>query len=181
MFVHAVRPAFERLKRKGLIRAWGITGIGIPSAVLETLREESPPEAVQAIANLLDSPGALKRFDEPAQPRDIISTANDRGVAVMGIRAVQAGALTSNIDRTLPDDHPEMLDYQRAAPFRALAKEVGESPALLAHRYALSMKGVSTVVLGVKNREELRECIQAEAEGILEEEVMEMIDKAGAH
>ncbi|MCZ6614500.1 MAG: aldo/keto reductase [Chloroflexi bacterium] len=176
-FVNAVRPAFERLKGKGLIREWGITGIGIPSAVLETLREESPPSAVQAVANLLDSPGAMKRYSEPAQPRDIISAANQFGVAVMGIRAVQAGALTSKIDRALPDDHPEMVDYQRAAPFRALAKEMGESPASLAHRYALSMRGISTVILGVKNRAELRECIQAEAEGRLEEDLVKMIDK----
>ncbi|MCZ6789033.1 MAG: aldo/keto reductase [Chloroflexi bacterium] len=176
-FVNAVRPAFERLKGKGLIREWGITGIGIPSAVLETLREESPPSAVQAVANLLDSPGAMKRYSEPAQPRDIISAANQFGVAVMGIRAVQAGALTSKIDRALPDDHPEMVDYQRAAPFRALAKEMGESPASLAHRYALSMRGISTVILGVKNRAELRECIQAEVEGRLEEDLVKMIDK----
>ena len=45
-----------------------------------------------------------------------------------------------------------MEDYRRAAPFRELAREVGESPASLAHRYALSLDGVSTVVLGVKNR-----------------------------
>jgi len=38
-------------------------------------------------------------------------------------------------------DHPEMLDYQRSAPFRALAKEIGELAASLAHRYALSMEG----------------------------------------
>jgi hypothetical protein len=37
----------------------------------------------------------------------------------MGIRAVQAGALTSAIDRALPDDHREMHDYTRAAAFRS--------------------------------------------------------------
>ena len=177
LFVNAVRPAFERLKGKGLIRAWGITGIGVPSAVLETLSEESPPRAVQAVANLLDSPGGMKRYPEPAQSRDIISTANESGVAVMGIRAVQAGALTSKIDRSLPHDHPEMLDYQRAAPFRVFARELGESPASLAHRYALSMEGISTVVLGVKNRSELHECIQAEAKGLLDADMAERIDK----
>jgi hypothetical protein len=35
------------------------------------------------------------------------------GVGVMGIRAVQAGALTSAIDRPLPGDHPEMEDFAR--------------------------------------------------------------------
>ena len=94
----------------------------------------------------------------------------------MGIRAVQAGALTDAVDRPLPDDHPDQADYRRAAPFRALAAELGESPASLAHRYALSMSGVSTVVLGVKNRAELSECLAAEAMGPLEPELMARID-----
>jgi aryl-alcohol dehydrogenase-like predicted oxidoreductase len=91
---------------------------------------------------------------------------------------VQAGALTDTFDREVPGDHPERLDYQRSAPFRALAQEIGESPASLAHRYALSMAGVATVVLGVKNRTELRECLTAEARGVLDPELMARIDAA---
>ena len=94
----------------------------------------------------------------------------------MGIRAVQAGALTDAFDRELPEDHPDMADYRRSGPFRDLARQVGESPASLAHRYALSMKGVSTVVLGIKNRQELRECVDAEAKGPLSTELTARID-----
>ena len=176
LFGRAARPALEDLRRRGCIGAWGITGIGVPDAVIETLRENPPPAAAQAISNLLDSPGALKRFDAPARPRDIIAAASAQGVGVMGIRAVQAGALTDAFDRDLPEDHPDMADYRRSGPFRALAKEVGESPASLAHRYALSMQGVSTVVLGVKNRQELRECIEAEAKGLLSTDLISRID-----
>ena len=176
LFIEAVRPAFEDLRRRGRIGAWGITGIGVPDPVIKTLREDPPPAAVQAIANLLDSPGALKRFDEPARPRDIIAAATERGVGVMGIRAVQAGALTDAFDRELPADHADMADYVRSGPFRELASELGEPPASLAHRYALTMAGVSTVVLGVKNRQELRECIEAEAKGTLPQELVALID-----
>ncbi len=49
--------------------------------------------------------------------------------------------------------------------------------ASLAHRYALSMDGIDTVVLGVKNRAELRECIEAEANGRLTRDVVSMIDR----
>ncbi|PKB65965.1 MAG: hypothetical protein BZY81_08700 [SAR202 cluster bacterium Io17-Chloro-G4] len=178
LFVDSVLPAFEHLVSDGRIGAWAITGIGIPSAVLETLQSNPKPAAVQAIANLLDSPGAIKRYEEAAIPRDIIAAAHQRGVGVMGIRAVQAGALTSSLDRDLAEDHPEALDYRRAAPFRDLAAEVGESPASLAHRYSLSMDGVSTVVLGVKNRQELNECVAAEAKGRLAPELMSRIDAA---
>ena len=99
-------------------------------------------------------------------------------LGIMGIRAVQAGALTDAFDREIPGDHPERLDYQRSAPFRALARELDESPASLAHRYALSLAGVATVVLGVKNRTELRECSLAEARGVLAPELMARIDTA---
>ena len=108
----------------------------------------------------------------------MIATAAERGVGVMGIRAVQAGALTDAIDRELPDGHGDAADFDRAAPFRDLARELGDSAAALAHRYALSMPGVSTVVLGVKNREELRECVAAEARGPLDGELMARIDVA---
>ena len=176
LFVGAVIPAFEELKEEGLIGAWGITGIGVPDAILETIERSPPPQAIQVITNLLDSPGALKRFEDPAKPREIAAAAHRRGVGVMGIRAVQAGALTSEFDRQLPEDHPDMADYRRAAAFRDLSSELGESPAALAHRYALSMDGVATVVLGVKNRAELEECVEAEAKGRLAPEVMALID-----
>jgi hypothetical protein len=84
----------------------------------------------------------------------------------MGIRAVQAGALTDGFDE-LRATRPEMVDYRRATPFRTLAREIGESPAALAHRYALSIFGIATLVLGVKNRSELRECLVAADRGTL--------------
>jgi aryl-alcohol dehydrogenase-like predicted oxidoreductase len=145
--------------------AWGISAIGVPTALLETISEDSPPIAIQGVANLLDSVGAMKRFDEPARPREIIAAAHRRNIGIMGIRAVQAGALTDALDRKLRETHPEMVDYRRAAPFRALAREIGESPATLTHRYSLSIPGVATAILGVKNRSELRECVAAAERG----------------
>jgi aryl-alcohol dehydrogenase-like predicted oxidoreductase len=95
----------------------------------------------------------------------------------MGIRAVQAGALTGALDRPLPPDHPEMRDYARAAGFRRLATELGMTPAFLAHRYALSLP-VDTVVLGVKNRTELADCIAAAGAGPLPADVITRIDRS---
>jgi aryl-alcohol dehydrogenase-like predicted oxidoreductase len=181
LFEDAVRPAFERLVEQGSIGAWGITGIGAPSAILQILAEDPAPAAVQAVSNLLDSPGDMRVNDEPPRPRDIIALAATRGVGVMGIRAVQAGALTDRIDRDVPEDDATLADFRRAAPFRALAQELGETPAALAHRYALSMTGVDTVVLGVKNRTELRECLEAEQRGPLSAELMRRIDVAVGH
>ncbi len=176
--VEAVAPAFERLIAEGRVRHWGLTGIGEPDALIHLLNNGPRPDYIQCIANLLDSPGGLLRGGIAARPRDIIAAANANGAAVMGIRAVQAGALTDAIDRPLPDGHTEVADYDRAAPFRVIAAEVGRSAAWLAHCYALSMGGIGTVVLGVKNRQELRECIDAESAAPLDAALIARIDAA---
>jgi len=176
-FVAEVRPVFERLVGEGLIGAWGLTGIGHPDTIIKLLGERPAPAAVQCIANLLDSPGALKFFDGPAKPRAVMAAARANGVGIMGIRAVQAGALTSALDRPLPADHPEMRDFARAAGFRQLAAELGMTPALLAHRYALSLP-VDTVVLGVKNRSELAECVAAAEVGPLPADLVARVDQS---
>ena len=178
LFVEVVRPAFEELLSRGRIGAWGITGIGVPSVIIETIGDDPAPAAVQVVANLLDSVGSMKRFDEPSRPREIIAAAHRRGVAAMGIRAVQAGALTAALDRDFDERSQEMADYRRAGPFRTLAREIGESPASLAHRYSLSMEGISTVILGVKNRAELRDCVEAAAKGPLDPELVARIHVA---
>jgi aryl-alcohol dehydrogenase-like predicted oxidoreductase len=96
----------------------------------------------------------------------------------MGVRAVQAGALTGAFDRDVPDGSRDRADFDRAAGFRRLAAALGRSPAYLAHRYALSIPSVGTVVLGVKNRAELAECVEAAEDGPLDPELMAEIDAA---
>jgi aryl-alcohol dehydrogenase-like predicted oxidoreductase len=179
VFVTQIRPLFERFVAEGLIGAWGLTGIGQPDTIIRVLGEHPAPAAVQCIANLLDSPGGLKFFDGPAKPRSVIAAARANGVGVMGIRAVQAGALTAAIDRDLPADHPEVRDYARAAGFRRLCAELGANPAIIAHRYALSL-GIDTLVLGVKNRQELAECVEAAESGPLAPALVARIDASVA-
>jgi aryl-alcohol dehydrogenase-like predicted oxidoreductase len=176
LFVDRVRPLFEQLVAEGVIGAWGLTGIGHPDTIIRLLGERPAPAAVQCIANLLDSPGGLKFFDGPAKPRAIMAAGRANAIGIMGIRAVQAGALTGAIDRALPSEHPEMRDYSRAASFRRLAENLGATPAALAHRYALSLD-VDTLVLGIKNRQELAECVAAAEAGPLSPELMARIDQ----
>lgn len=176
VFAEQVRTTFEALVKEGKAKHWGITGIGHPDTIMQVLGERPKPAIVQCIANPIDSAGSLTFTPGPRKPRQIMSTAKANGVGVMGIRAVQAGALTDKIDRALPADHAEVLDYNRAAGFRALAKEMGMSAADLGHRYALSMPLVDTVVLGVKNREELRQCVAAAEAGPLSAELMARVD-----
>jgi len=178
-YVDEVVPAFDGLLARGRIGAWGITGIGVPGTILDALALERAPTVVQAIANLLDSPGGIRRYAEPSRPREIIAAAQAHGIGVMGIRAVQAGALTAQFDRTVKETHPDAADYRRAAPFRALCAELGVDPAVVAHQYALGIAGVDTVVLGVKNRAELAQCVEAEALGPLPADLRDRIDGLG--
>mgnify|MGYP000737075316 CR=1 FL=1 len=100
----------------------------------------------------------------------ILEECQKNNLSILAIRAVQAGALTRSMDR---EPHPsgfdkkDFDDYLRAEPFRELAVQWNESPASLAHRYALSTPKVGSVILGVKNRAELKECIEAEEKGEL--------------
>lgn len=175
-YTESVVPVFSALQDEGLIGNWGITGIGLPETIISALQYETKPQAVQCIANCLDSAGGIRRFAEEARPRDIIAAAAKEGVAVLGIRAVQAGALTDAVDRELPDGSADLADFNRAEPLRALAGDMGVSTAVLAHRYALGMDDVDTVVLGVKNRHELAECVAAAEDGPLDQSVVEKID-----
>ena len=179
-YVEHFVPVCQRLVSDGRIGAWAITGIGIPDRILAAIGSEARPAAVQCIANPLDSTGELKYYDGPTRAREIIAASNAAGAGVLGIRPVQGGALTDAIDRALPPDHGVVVDYNKAGKFRALARELGMSAAALAHRYALDMEGVDTVVLGCKNRAELLECIDAANGAPLEAAVIAQVDTACA-
>ncbi len=177
-YTEAWRPTMAALVDEGIVGAWGITGTGPPDTALRALRDEPRPAVVQAIANLLDSPAEIRRYEEPARPREVIDVAVEQGVGVLGIRAVGAGAITDALDRELAPDDPVTMDFRRAEPVRHIARALGMSTAALAHRYALTMPGIDSVVLGVKNREELADCVAAAGAGPLPAEVMAEIAAA---
>ncbi len=158
-----VRPALLRLRDSGVIRGWGLTAVGHPRALQTALTDEHRPDAVQVVVNALDLTGDMWSWGEGEQPRnpEILAWAAEAGVPVVGIRAVAAGALTDGLDRDVDPASPVSADFARAAGFRRTAAERGTSAAALAHRWALSVPGVATVVLGVKNRAELAECLAA--------------------
>ena len=164
IYQQEVVPVFEKLKQSGRIGGWGITAASLQTCNLAALSAEQKPDAIQCISNVLNSPGSMAISDEVPDPEAVINAANHQGIGVMGIRAVAAGALTDAFDREVKPGSHETADFEAAREFRAQAAKLGQSTAQLAHHYALSMPGVDTVVLGVKNRHELRECIAAEGQ-----------------
>ncbi len=179
-YFNAVIPAFEKLKSEGKIGSWGIGGLGQNKAIIEAINYEIPPEAIQCVVNPLNSAGAIAYVDNDYNPSQILQECQNADIPILGIRAVQAGALTSEMDRMPHEsgrDIKDFEDYDRAGPFRILAKEWDTTPSLLAHRYALTAQKVSSVILGVKNRSELLECLEAEEIGKLEDDQIDKIDE----
>jgi aryl-alcohol dehydrogenase-like predicted oxidoreductase len=176
-----VRLEFEELVREGLIRGWGLTGTAATDPVCELLEEAPTPTAVQCVTNAVDLIGNLwppGLAGEPDNAR-IRRTAAAHGVCIMGIRALAAGAL-SGLDRDLPASDPAYLDAARAAGFRLYALQQGVSAAYLAHRYALSLPDVGTLVIGAKTRRELDECLAAERVPQLTIDELEEIEAASS-
>ena len=180
MFVEAVRPVLERICAEGRAVRWGLSALGLGPALLQVFEDEPPPFAAQVATNALRSRVALSGSEDPTQPEELIAAAAAHNIAVVGIQPTQGGALTDGFDRPLAADHPYMADFNRAARFRDLARTWGATPAALAHRYALSIGGVSTVLLGVKNRPELREALEAEAAGPLDPAAVTQIEASVA-
>jgi len=173
-----VTETFESLKSEGRIGGWGVTAASLQAMNFGVMEADQKPDIVQVIANLLDSPGGMAICNEKPDPRAIIQRAKDADIGVMGIRAVAAGSLTDALDRELDPESHEVIDFERASAFREIARQRGVSTAFLAHQYALSMPGIDTLVLGVKDRSELYECIAAEKAGPLDIDLIKEIDQA---
>ena len=179
-YFDAVIPSFEKLKEEGLIGSWGIGGLGQNEALMKAINHEIKPEAIQCVVNPLNSAGAIGYVDREYNPKEILLESQKNNIPILAIRAVQAGALTEKMDR---EPHPSGMDkldfddYERSEPFRALAKRWNEPVASLAYRYALSVQKISSVILGVKNRDELKDCIKIEQKDRLTRDQIEEIDE----
>lgn len=176
-YVNGFIPICEDLVREGKIGGWGITGIGNPGTIIRALSHAPRPSVVEVIQNALDALGELKRFHGDSRCREIACIARERGVAVLAIRAVAAGSLCDVIDRPLERDHPVHIQWEKSKKFREIAAMEQMSSASLAHRYSMTMGG-DTVVLGVKNCQELDECVEAAKRGPLSLSLMAKIDQA---
>jgi aryl-alcohol dehydrogenase-like predicted oxidoreductase len=179
-----VRPTFERLVDEGLIGDWGLTGVAHPDAICELMADQTKPAVVQCIANPLDTVGNMWPFDVSERPDNarIRAEAVRNDVAVMGIRALAAGALSDSLDRASDPGDPTLADFRAARAFRELAYANGTAPAQLALRYALSLREIATVTLGAKTRLELADCLLAEAAGPLDtDQLAEVVDSCSFH
>jgi aryl-alcohol dehydrogenase-like predicted oxidoreductase len=180
-----VAEALERVKRDGLARHIGFTGLGDTPALHAVVRSGTF-ETVQCYFNAINPSAGFPGASGGEQDfQGLIDAAASAGLGVIAIRVLAAGALTARPERAPNAGEPgapliQGADYTRdlekARAVDALAVELGlESPIELGVRFALSKREVSTVLVGYSSVEQLEDAIRWAERGPLPPEVVRRV------
>lgn len=177
-----VAEGFKQLVRDGLCRWIGFTGLGDTVALREVVLAEDY-QTVQAYFNVLNPSAGYRGAAGGGQDfAGLIDLAAARGLGVIVIRPFAGGALSAQPERhpTAGDPGPPLAagaeyqrDLARAREIAALAAELGlEGPLELALRFVLAKPGVSTVLVGFSDLNQLESAIRWAERGPLPGEVV---------
>ncbi len=149
--------AMEALKKKGLIRYWGVS--------LNTFLPE--PEAEYIFNNHLGSglQVVLNTLNQKAVP--IIEKAGRLGYGIIARMPFQFGLLTGKytVNSSFEENDHRSFRLKKSIllrilpeldPFFEMSRAYGVPPATLALSFILNIPGVSTVIPGIKNTEQAR-------------------------
>jgi len=173
-----VVPALERLRAQGKTRFYGITALGDATALGQVI-DAGVLDTAQVCYNLLNpSAGHAVPAGFPGQDFGrFLPRARERGVGVIVIRVLAAGAL-SGADARHPVAMPAvepiasgpdyLTDVRRARTLGPLVEE-GHAGSLVeaSLRFALASDAVSTVLLGYSSLEHLEYAASCIAKGPL--------------
>ena len=173
-----VVDALRDLRDQGKVRFWGMTAVG-ETAALHRVIDSAALNSIQSVYNLVNpSAGAPvpDGFDMPNYGNQI-QRAADRGMGVLVIRVLAAGALSGEATR-----HPVAVpsvapigsgrdydqDQSRAEGFRFIVRE-GSADSLVeaSLRFALGNPRVSSVLVGYSSLEHLEQAVAYAARGPL--------------
>ena len=178
--------ALRELREQGKARFWGMTAVG-ETASLHQVIDSAELNTVQSVYNLVNpSAGAVtpEEFDMPNYG-NLIGRASAKGMGVLVIRVLAAGALTGEATR-----HPVAVpsvapigsgteyagDLARANEFRWLEREgYVESLVEASLRFALGNTGVSSVLVGYSSLQHLEQAVEFAGRGPLPSEAMERL------
>jgi L-galactose dehydrogenase/L-glyceraldehyde 3-phosphate reductase len=173
-----VLPAVESLRRQGKVRFVGMTALGDTPAIHQVF-DSGAVDTAQVCYNLLNpSAGMEVPPGFPAQDFGrLLSRANARGMGVIVIRVLAAGALSGVASRhptAVPTVEPISTgpdygtDVERAQRFASLVQAEHAANLVEASlRFPLGHPAVSTVLLGYSSLEHLELAAQAVAKGPL--------------
>lgn len=181
-----VLEAMREVRDAGLAEHIGITALGETGDIVRVV-EAGAFETAQVYFNVLNpSAGWAGRVDEPDQDfRGAIDRAAERGMGVITIRALAAGAVAGRGDRHPNAGHPGGAplggmaysdDLSRAGALESLARQLGlEGPVELAVRFALAKAGVSTVLIGFSDESQLEDAIRWSSRGPLPADAVDRV------
>jgi aryl-alcohol dehydrogenase-like predicted oxidoreductase len=184
-----VAQGLKAVKDAGLAGHVGFTGLGDSTAIREVIMAELF-ETVQTYFNALNpSAGYTGHSGGQQDFEGMIDTASRAGVGVIVIRVLAAGALSTEVERAPNAGDPGtglvggssyQADLDRANALRRLVDELElESPIELALRFGLSKPGVSTVLVGYSNLDQLEEAIRYAERGPLPAEGVQRVLSSG--
>lgn len=186
-----VYEAIEALKTQGKVRFCGLTGVGEPMGIHEVVASGTV-NTVQTIYNLINASAGAEAppgFDMPDYG-GLIGLAAEKQVGVIVIRVLAAGALTGTTAR-----HPVAVptvapigsgrdynqDMSRAREFAFLVDEgFADDMPEASVRFALSNKGVSTVLVGYSDLDHLEKSVRYAGKGPLPAEALARLPQAWA-
>lgn len=175
--VEQVVAVFQTLQQAGKVRYWGLNGLGNSAALHQALA--SGAQTIQACFNLINpSAGMAAPPNFPFQDyQQLIDRAAERGLGVIAIRVLAAGALSGSADR-----HPNAAqsvepiasgtsfaaDVAWARRFDALVAE-GYASSLVeaAIRFVISKPQVATTLVGISSIEQFDQALAAVNQGAL--------------
>jgi len=181
-----VVPAFERLRKEGKLRFFGITANG-ETAALHKVIDAKALDTAQASFNLLNpSPAGPLPAGYPTQDYgNLLGHAQAADLGIIVIRVLAGGAMSGTEERHplgLPPPAPigSGADYRadvgRARRFLPLVQE-GHADSLVeaSIRYVIAQRAVSTVLVGYSTLEHLEYAARAVENGPLSPAAMAKI------
>jgi aryl-alcohol dehydrogenase-like predicted oxidoreductase len=184
-----VADALDSLRDAGLVRNIGFTGLGDPAA-LHTVVASGRFNTVQSYFNAVNPSAGYPGASNGAVDFDgLINRAAGLGMGVINIRALAAGALSGSTDRATYASSiggPPMTrggefetDVQRTAALQGIARDLGiETTTELGFRFCLAKSGVSTVLVGFSDLNQLEQAVAWTERGSLDEDTVERIVEA---
>jgi len=172
-----VIETLHRLREEGSIGHFGITGMGDTAALLRVV-DSGQIASTQAYHNAANpSAGYAGRAAGGQDFAGLIGRARERGVGVIVIRPLAAGALAGDAP-VHPNASRETgamggttfaSNLSRAEHLSALATQYAAGPVDLALRFAMFTPGVSTTIVGFSEMRHLEQAIRVAEAGPLPE------------
>jgi aryl-alcohol dehydrogenase-like predicted oxidoreductase len=181
-----VAPAFERLRNEGKLRFPGITAVGDTQALHQVIDSRAFVSAQVSYNMLNPSAGEALPTGYPAQDYGrMFDHTQAAGVGVVGIRVLAGGALSGVAERhPIASPPPDPIgsansynaDMQRAQRLMPLVQQ-GHAGSLAeaAVRFAITHRGMGTILVGMATPAEFEQALSAVNKGPLSQAALDSL------